>query len=136
MNLVKTYIDKDKFGGMGLFAAEFIPKGKLIWELIEPFDLVLDKRVFDSIKDNLHQWYAIPLKDHILRYCYELNKKVVFCGDDARFANHSISPNTISEFSKQWAKQDIQIGDEIFCNYFEINDTFSEEEFNELKSYK
>lgn len=136
MNLVKTYLDKSPIEGIGLFAAEFISKDTLIWQLIEPFDLVLDKRIWDSIKDNLHQWYAEPMSNYLLRYYYEKGGKCVFCGDDARFANHSNNANTRSIFDKQWAKRDIRKGEEIFCNYFEINDEFNESEFEILKSYK
>jgi SET domain-containing protein len=127
MNLVKTYLDKDNFGGIGLFAGEFIAKDTLIWELQEDFDKVINKEDFVNL--------SIPMvqKKFFLRYAYEMNGKMVLCNDDARFANHSNEANT---FDKQFANKDIQKGEEIFCNYFEINDEFSEEEFNELKSFK
>lgn len=132
MNLVKTYIDRDRFSGIGLFAKEFIPKGTLMWELMEPFDRVI---LTSDIKNLYSSKCAYSLQQYIERYAYEMNGKYCICGDDARFSNHSMNPNTITQWDKQWAKQDIQPGDEIFTNYFDINDNLSEEEIKEFNSY-
>lgn len=133
MNLVKTYIDKDTFGGIGLFAKEFIPAGKLMWELQEPFDRVVSTSDIKLLyRDNC----ADSLKEYIERYAYEMNGKYCICGDDARFSNHSFKPNTISQWDKQWAKVDIQPGDQIFTNYLDINDNLSPAEIDEINSYK
>jgi len=58
MFLVKTYLDKSKIRGIGLFADEFIPKGTLIWKfnyLLASFSissstifLAFSKSSFDS----------------------------------------------------------------------------------------
>lgn len=133
MNLVKTYIDGSSIEGIGLFAAELIPKGTLIWRLIEPFDIILSKNDFEE------QMKKLPIHLHdnyINRYLYEMNGKIVICGDDARFSNHSIFPNTKSTFDSQYAIMNIEKGDEILTNYKEINDNFDESEFDKLKSFK
>lgn len=136
MNLVKTYLEKSPIEGIGLFAAEFIPKGTLIWKLTEPFDLVLDKNVFDAFLFGSHAKFSDVFRNNLLRYYYEKDGKCVFCGDGARFANHSLNSNTQSFFDKQFAKTDIRKGDEITCNYSEINTEFNPSEFDILKSYK
>lgn len=133
MNLVKTYLDKDQFGGIGLFAAEDIPKGTLMWELIEPFDMVFEKKYFDFLVGRIPEEMR---KAYVDRYLYEQNGLVCICGDDARFSNHSRTPNTISTFYTQHALVDIKKGEEIFTNYADINDEFDESEFSELKSFK
>ncbi len=134
MNLVKTYLDKDKFGGIGLFAKELILKGTLMWEIHEPFDIVLRtaevKRLYKDTSNNSE------FKTYIERYAFEMNGYYCICGDDARFSNHSLNANTTSYWDRQYAKNDILPGEEIFTNYFEINDNLSEEEIKELNSYK
>ena len=38
MLLVKTYLDKSPIHGLGVFAAERIPRGAKIWRFVEGFD--------------------------------------------------------------------------------------------------
>ena len=38
MLLVKTYLDKSPIHGIGVFAAERIPKGTKIWRFVDGFD--------------------------------------------------------------------------------------------------
>lgn len=129
MNQIKTYIDRSNIEGIGLFAAEFIPKGTLIWKL-DGLDQVFSKEEIEKI--NLK-----GIKDHYFkRYMFEMNEHYIFCSDDARFTNHSNNSNTISSQMFQYAKNNIQIGEEITCDYSEINDYFEESEFEELISYK
>ncbi len=44
MLLVKTHLGKSKINGIGLFADEFISKGKVIWKFTPGFDFVLTKK--------------------------------------------------------------------------------------------
>lgn len=132
MNLVKTYIDKSEIEGIGLFAAEFIPKGTIVWDLHPPFDVVLDEKFIEAIKDSLPQ----TIKDHIFRYGFFQDGKFVLCADDARFSNHSSKANTITVGKKQIALVDINVGEEITSNYSEFDDVFTEDEFKILKSYR
>src|ERR1700747_2237517 len=91
MNLVKTYIDKDNFGGIGLFAAEFIPKGTLIWKF-GATDKKWDSAGFSYIIN--HSKTTQTEKDYLLRYTSDKNGIVYFYGDDAKYCNHSNTPNT------------------------------------------
>lgn len=129
MNLVKTYIDRSPIQGIGLFAAEFIQKGKLTWEY-GICDKTWTKIEFEQIKSTLTQ---IEL-DYILRYSYDEEDSIIFCGDDSKYTNHSYDANIDREGR---AVRDIQIGEEITNNYKELNgDDWNEEEFKILKSYK
>lgn len=125
MNLVKTTIKKSKIHGFGLFADEFIPKGTLIWSLQTPFDAIIKKEDFEFITDKASSM-ADAQKEYLKKYSYFKNGNYVFCGDDAKFANHSINANTISNFDIQYAKIDIKKGEEILCDYREICDDFDE----------
>lgn len=124
MNLIKTYIDKSKIQGIGLFAAEFIPKGKKIWEL-GPLDIVYSIDEYNKLIYSL----PIPAAHYLKRYCYLEGDKYVLCGDDGKYVNHSYDPNTNGDT----AIRDIQPGEEITCNYHDIcGSDWSEEEFKHL----
>lgn len=124
MNLVKTYIDKSDIQGIGLFANEFIPEGTKIWE-ISGFDIVVDDDTFKSLPLTEEQ-----LK-YVKKYIYFNNGYWIYCGDDAKFTNHSTEPNTLVSFSEQIALRDIYPGEEITCDYRLLDKDFNEEEFNE-----
>lgn len=108
MLLVKTYLDKSSINGIGLFANQFIPKGTLIWDLDLNFDGI---------------FYWPNDSEFLKKYCYRDGDKYVLCVDDARFMNHSDTPNTSNGTNHETiANRDIEIGEEITCNYYEIDD--------------
>lgn len=121
MNIVKTYIDKSTIQGIGLFAEEFIPKGTIIWKFHEGFDLRYDFNWFNNKK-----WdFPESIRKDFEKYAFGIGDTIIYCCDNAKFANHSNNSNTISNLFVQIAKQDIQIGEEITCNYKEIDDKFT-----------
>lgn len=128
MNQVKTYIAESDIEGIGLFAAEFIPKGTLIWKF-SGLDL---KLTLEEIK-------SLNLNDIEEKYFfrYEFGKDGIYyvCSDNAKYCNHSDSPNTYG-YPEQYASYDIFIGNEITCDYGAINRDFNKDEFKHLKSYK
>ncbi len=127
MNQVKTYIDKSEIEGIGLFAAEFIPKGTLIWKLSG-----LDQELTD---EQISQLGLSEIENHyFLRYSWGKGV-IIFCCDDAKYCNHADTPNTYG-CPEQYALNDIQIGEEITCNYVEIHDDFDFNEFETLLSFK
>lgn len=128
MNLVKTYIDKSSIQGIGLFAAEFIPAGTKIWEL-GPLDVVYTADQWNELIVTL----PIPAVHYLKRYTYQDGDNYILCGDDGKYMNHSYVPNTEGDY----ALIDIFKGEELTCNYHQLcGPDWSEEEFNELTSYK
>ncbi|MFH0969766.1 MAG: SET domain-containing protein [Patescibacteria group bacterium] len=124
MLLVKTKLVPSKIQGNGLFADQFISKGAPIWKFKSGFDIIVSK------DDLLH--LSEPARNQFLNYCY-LNRetdKYVLCFDDARFFNHSDNPNTANvdcpddEEGIDIATKDIEIGEEITCNYKEFDADF------------
>ena len=87
MLLVKTYLNKSKINGIGLFAKEFISRGAIVWELRKEFDVIIKKTDLEKL--------PIVAQDFVLHYCYydEKKKQYIICLDDARFLNHSNNPN-------------------------------------------
>ncbi len=87
MLLVKTYLDRSPIHGIGIFAAEPISAGTVVWRLHPGIDLLLEPDVLEGL--------APPARIQIEKYTYldPVLKKRVLCGDDARFFNHDERPN-------------------------------------------
>jgi len=115
MLLVKTYLDRSAIHGIGLFAAERIPKGTVIWRHSREIDLLLTAEEIAA----LHPAARVQIE----KYTYldrELGK-FVLCGDDARFFNHSDAPNCHdipdARGGTTVAARDIEPGEELTSDY-------------------
>ncbi len=114
MLMVKTKLGPSKIHGIGLFANENISKGTLIWQYNPELDIKITKECLNSLPD--------VARDRILHYSYYNDNEnlYILCFDDARFFNHSETPNTIDDSSLESAviaAKDIVIGEEITSNY-------------------
>ncbi len=121
MLLISTYVAQSPIEGIGVFAGEAAAKGSLIWSLNPRFDLFIHE---SEIGD-----YPPHMRDYIARYTYphlEMPGVVVLDSDNGRFMNHSMIPNTdFRIFDKGYALVDIAAGDELTCNYYEIDPAFN-----------
>ena len=121
MLLVQTKIGPSEIAGIGLFADEFIPKDTWIWRFKKGFDLRVNKNYPETLKE--------PAKSYFAKYAYQNTKTLnyVLCSDDARFFNHSNTPNTHcvedpdDEDTANVASRDIQIGEELTVDYREFD---------------
>lgn len=110
---VRTYVDKSSIDGLGLFAAENIKVGAIIWEYYPDIDIELHEFALNDVEWNFIEKYAY--------YDRQLDKWILPADND-RFTNHSDDPNTgPSEDGKMVALRDIKKGEEITCNYHEID---------------
>ncbi len=115
MLLVKTVLKESGFGGIGLFADQFIPKGTITFEFIPELDKAYDL--------NDVALMSPPARERFWNYAYfdpQLKgKQYVLCFDDARFINHSDDTNVASDHIKQIdiAIRDIHPGEELTCDY-------------------
>lgn len=113
MTVVKTHLKETKNKGIGLFASEFIPKGTIWWKDSPEFDKVITQTEYDSYPKLLQEFwntYAFVQK----------NKTLYMCVDNARFINHSNNPNTGNIGNDCLTLNDIQVGEELTCNYRDI----------------
>lgn len=78
---IKTYLDKSKISGIGLFAAEDVSQNTIIWEFDPNVDLIVS---CDVIK-NYPSVYRFVWKNK--------NNECILGLDDDRFMNHSRNPN-------------------------------------------
>ena len=119
MLLVPTTLKESAIHGIGLFAAEPIKKGTIIWRLDRPIDQFLDDVDLARISEAARQM--------MFKYSYldPVLKKRVLCGDDARFMNHSESPNCDDRMDGEGgvtvAARDIAAGEELTCDYRKID---------------
>lgn len=125
MLFVKTKIGSSKIQGIGLFADEFIKKGKLVWKFVAGFDLSISEAEAGRLPK--------IAKDFFYKYSYldETLGKYVFCLDDARFFNHSQKPNVVNAISPEGdeiniATRDIRPGEELTCDYDDFDPEFEE----------
>lgn len=118
---VGTFVAASAIEGVGVFAAEPIPAGTVIWRFDPDFDLLVPlaryKAAAPHVRDLLDR-YAYPSPDHADHLVYET--------DNGRFMNHAEDPNT--DFSRHGggeATRDIRAGEEITCDYGEFFPDFS-----------
>ncbi len=113
MLLVRTYLAPSSIDGLGLFAAEDIPKGTITWEFYPEIDIVLEEFCLTKVQFEFVTKYAFQDK--------QLGKWILSADDD-RFTNHSDNPNTGPlPDGRMVALRDIKRGEEITSNYYHID---------------
>lgn len=111
---VKTIIKDSSIEGKGLFADEDILKGTITWEFFSGFDIILDELKWKDVNSNYFKKYAFRDKQ---------TGKWIISLDGDQYTNHSHNPNTGPlPDGKMIALRDIKKGEEITCNYFEIDE--------------
>jgi len=122
MLCVRTKTGMSPIHGIGLFADEPIAKGTVIWKFLPGFDLALTPEQILS--------FPKLVQIYLYKYTYKdiKTKEYYFCSDDAKYFNHSESPNTYNGETKESeeatiAARDIAIGEELTADYgsFELH---------------
>jgi len=113
MLLVRNYVGPSPVEGLGVFAAERIGKGALIWKFDPTFDRLIPVGDYEAA--------PLYLKEQLDRYAYPCPGRpelILYEVDNGRFMNHSETPNTdFSRFAGATALRDIEPGEELTCNY-------------------
>lgn len=126
---MKTKVGPSAIHGIGCFADELIPKGTLIWRFVDGFDLKIPVSQVSKLTGHG--------KETFLKYGYlsKLGQYYVLCFDDARFFNHSFSPNVLEipsldhEEPYDIAARDIQPGEELTSNYSSFEADFNHADY-------
>ncbi len=118
MLVVKTKLEYSSIHGLGCFAGEDIPAGKLVWRFDPGIDLVFSEsdltRLPESFRDFLKVYAYSPVA--------ATEKTYVLCIDHARHMNHSESPSLLeTPDGHNIAAHDIRKGEELTCNYQEFD---------------
>ena len=100
--------------GYGIFATDLIPKGTITW-VLDALDFVLTTEVITSLLPKQIQF--------IEKYAYIDNQgRFILSWDIGKYCNHSCKPTTVPIGSIcDVAVHDIQIGEEITCDYGTCN---------------
>lgn len=121
MLLVKTTIGPSKIHGLGLFAAERIPKGTYVWKFMPDLDIVKTKNEVNTLQP--------VIQDLFIRRAYldSHKQKYVLSPDGSMFVNHSVHSNLVQDFSAdpygpEIAARDIEAGEELTENYRDYDD--------------
>jgi SET domain-containing protein len=124
---VKTYLDKSPIHGIGVFAAENIKSGQLVWKLNLAIDKIINPNiVFESFELKFLKIYAY--------FDLQLDKWILPVDND-RFMNHSDNPNSGPlENGDDIAIKDINIGEEITVNYYDTDGFANEKLFDTKKN--
>jgi SET domain-containing protein len=116
MLIVRTYVAPSSIHGLGCFAAEPIPKGRLVWQFDPRLDLRIPLADFDR--------FPPATQEFLKRLTYVESVQgveyMVLCADQAKFVNHSNTPNLLDseDGTREWAAYDIAADEELTCNYY------------------
>jgi uncharacterized protein len=121
MLLIPTYVAPSRIEGVGVFAAEEIPAGTLIWRLDPTFDRLLTIEQIAGLSD-VHQTF-------VERYGYPYPHDpslIIIELDNGRFMNHSPQPNTrFDDPDAGYTRVAIPAHEELTCNYAEFDPSFT-----------
>lgn len=120
MLMIDTYVGNSSIQGFGVYAAEPIARGHMLWLLNPKFDIFIVESDIEALPPHM--------RDYLARYAYphmEQPGMLVLDSDNGKYMNHSETPNTdFRIFDRGFALVDIAAGEEITCNYFEFDPTF------------
>jgi SET domain-containing protein len=119
MMMVETELRASPIHGIGVFVAQPVKAGDLIWRFDSRIDRVFADDELNEMPEQLQ---------HFLRTYSTLHAGLrlwVLCGDNGRHFNHSDTPNTRSlgiAFGDDVAAEDIEPGSELTSDYRTICD--------------
>lgn len=120
MLLIPTYVAPSRIEGVGVFAAEDVAAGTLIWRLEPRLDRLFSKEDVRTLPEVHHAFverYGYPYPHDPAITIVEL--------DNGRFMNHSTSPNTrFTDPDAGFTRVAIAAHEEITCDYSEFDPTF------------
>jgi len=109
MLLVKTYLDKSKVHGLGVFAGQSIRKGAKIWRFVYGFDRFYTRKRLAKLPK--------AARDFINLHGYQWKNEILLSMDYDTFMNHSENPNTDFHNGFVIARSNIRKGEEITNDY-------------------
>jgi uncharacterized protein len=113
MLLVKTYLDRSKIHGLGVFAAELIRKDTKIWRFVEGYDRCWTPKQFAKLPKQA--------RDYLKDYAYNADGEILFTVDNDHYINHSERANTFWKNGYVIATRNIPKGTEITNDYREFD---------------
>ena len=122
MLLVPTRLAPSRIHGLGVFAVAPIARGTPVWRFAKGLDMEFSPDIFDGLPEHVRSFFS--------HYGYlDRNvKRIILCFDDARFVNHSDTPNIVTDYAQDRygldvALRDIEAGEEITMDYAGFEDS-------------
>jgi len=119
MMMVETVLMPSLIHGVGVFLAEPVERGRLIWRFDSRIDRVYAPEEIESLPVHVQRYLRTYSTWH------EQSGLYVLCGDNGRYFNHSDTPSTISNaisFGEDHAARDLAAGEELTSDYRTICD--------------
>jgi SET domain-containing protein len=116
MLLIKTTVKESKIpnAGVGVFLAEPVKKGQIIWRFEPTVDIIISAEKMSNLHPDIQRFH----KKYSYRTVINNQECYVFCSDNGRFMNHSETPNTDDNGNETcMALMDLPEGEEITCDY-------------------
>lgn len=104
--------------GLGLFAAEFIPKDSVVWKFVEGVDVQISLKEVEQM--------SVAQQEYFDKYGWIEGDYYYSSCDNTNFINHSYNPNLDNTQDVTIALKDIEAGEELFTNYAEFDNCFDE----------
>ncbi len=120
MLLVRTRAQGSPIEGVGLFAAEPIARGTVVWRFEPGLDLVVPEDRVAALPESARAFfgrYAFP--------CPFFPGGLLLGFDNTRFVNHSAEPNLDNAGPETIALRDIAAGEELTTDYGELEPGFT-----------
>jgi len=122
MLLIPTQLRPSKIHGFGVFALAPIAKGTPVWRFAQGLDMEFSPDIVNGLPEHVRSFFS--------HYGYlDRNvKRIILCFDDARFVNHSDTPNLATDYAQDRygldvALRDIEAGEEITMDYAGFEDS-------------
>jgi SET domain-containing protein len=117
MMRVPVRLAPSKIHGLGLFAAEPIAEGTVVWDYDPPIDQTIPVAELPKLPTHVRKYIGV--------YGYREGDHIILCGDDARYFNHSKAPNCRSGYGTQTvAIRAIKPGEELTDDYEAFDDDY------------
>ena len=117
---IPTFVAESKIHGMGVFTAVDIKKDTIVWQFNPMVDQKFSYDEYFGILNSLTYGNCNKIKS----LTYRENNRWVLCGDNAKFFNHSETPNCKDGIGLSYtiADRDIKAGEELTANYKDLDE--------------
>src|SRR5947199_5700232 len=119
MLLIPTRLAPSSIHGFGVFAVAPIAKGTPVWRFAKGLDMEFAPDIVPTLPAHVQEFFA-----HY-GYLDRNRQRIILCFDNARFVNHSDTPNVAADYTQDphgldVALRDIAADEEITMNYEDL----------------
>jgi len=116
MLLVPTRLAQSPIHGIGVFALAPIAQGTPVWRFARGLDMEFGPEIVGTLPAHVQTFFS-----HY-GYLDRNMRRIILCFDDARFVNHSDTPNVATDYAQHpygldVALRDIAAGEELTMDY-------------------